>query len=235
MQTISFTAFKGGSGKTTALMAIASVLVARGKRVALMEADDNEPLKVWKKYGADLGTWDDLCKVYPATDLNSLNDAYERAESEGTDFALVDTRGGGSDLNQAVMMNSNLIVIPTSLSIMEIDEALSSLEYAGNFMKSTDLDVPIGLLINRISTGKLTTAEADSLRLLGELPVFENHLPDRRIFNEMKGVGLLHHYHRKLAQTPAKRILSTHTRVALNEAERITDEMLEAISVVELA
>lgn len=235
MQTISFTAFKGGSGKTTALMAVASSLVERGMRVALMEADDNEPLKVWRQYALDLETWDDRCKVYPAADLDQLERAYEQAEGDRMEVVLVDTRGGGSDLNQAIMMNSNLIVIPTGLSVMEIDEALSSLEYAANFMKSVEIEVPIGFLINRIPTSTLAAGDRESLAVLGELPVFECRLPERRVYKDFKGVGLLHPYHRKLVGMPGKRISATHTKVALMEAEALTNELLGAMAAREAA
>ena len=38
MQLIAFTSFKGGCGKTTTLMAMAAMLAARGRRIALFEA-----------------------------------------------------------------------------------------------------------------------------------------------------------------------------------------------------
>ena len=235
MRTISFTAFKGGSGKTTALMAMASSLVERGQRVALIEGDDNEPLRVWRQYGLDLGTWDDRCQVYPATDLDRLDSAYERAEADRMDVALIDTRGGGSDLNQAIMMNSNLIVIPTGLSVMEIDEALSSLEYAANFMKSVQIEVPIGFLINRTPTNTLASGDREGLAVLGELPVFDCRLPERRIYKDFKGIGLLYPYHRMLMDMPGKRISATHTKVALMEVDLLTEELLGAMTLEEAA
>ena len=52
MKLIAFTSFKGGSGKSTTLMAVASILAERGMKVACFEADDNEPLATWRGYGS---------------------------------------------------------------------------------------------------------------------------------------------------------------------------------------
>lgn len=133
------------------------------------------------------------------------------------------------------MMNSDLIVIPTGLSVMEVDEALSSLEYAVKFMKSVRIDVPIGFLVNRLPTGNLASGDKEGLAVLGELPVFQSRLPERRVFKDFKGVGLLYPYHRKLMETPGKRISATHTKVALMEAEVLTDELLASMTVEEAA
>ena len=43
MKRIAFASFKGGAGKTTAVMAVTSSLIAKGKCVALIDADENTP------------------------------------------------------------------------------------------------------------------------------------------------------------------------------------------------
>ena len=49
MKLITFASFKGGAGKTTATMAVCSSLIARGKKVALIDADENTPLLDWQE------------------------------------------------------------------------------------------------------------------------------------------------------------------------------------------
>ena len=45
--------------------------------------------------------------------------AVDHATADGCEIGLIDTRGGGSDLNQAILLNADVTVIPTSLSAME--------------------------------------------------------------------------------------------------------------------
>ena len=230
MKLIAFTSFKGGSGKSTTLMAVASILAERGMKVACFEADDNEPLATWRDYGNEIGTWDEAkCAVYGALDLDEFEKSYEAAEKDGCQIGLIDTRGGGSDLNQAILMNASLIVIPTGLSVIEIDEALETLRYVVEFMKTMKIDRPVGLSLNRVPMGRLSKGEESSLDVLKDMPTFDAKIPARRIYSEIKGLGLLHLYHKRLTETPSKRIAAGHTEVALIEMRSFTDELLAAL------
>ena len=112
MKIVAFASFKGGSGKTTALMAACSSLVAQGVRVALFEADRNAPLSLWRERALAQQTWDESCRIYPPDELASFEGSFEAAEKEGYDVALADTRGGASDLNDAILVNADLVVVP---------------------------------------------------------------------------------------------------------------------------
>lgn len=82
MKLIPFVSFKGGAGKTTALMAVASCLVARGERVALFEADENAPLARWRQNAMTNETWSEQVLLLPAASERDLERSYERADSE---------------------------------------------------------------------------------------------------------------------------------------------------------
>lgn len=116
MQMITFVSFKGGAGKSTALMSVASVLVERGNRVAVLDADDNRPMIRWRKYADDLETWDNRCEVIEVRDFDAFEEIHQKLATDNFDYILVDTRGAGSDFNQAIVHNANLIVVPTGLS-----------------------------------------------------------------------------------------------------------------------
>ncbi|MCF3931798.1 hypothetical protein L1787_00015 [Acuticoccus sp. M5D2P5] len=228
MKIIAFTSLKGGAGKSTALMAAASVLVEAGLRIACFEADDNRPLAVWKNNGTSEKTWDDNCRLYPAFDTDQFATAVEHATTDGCEIALVDTRGGGSDLNQAILLNADVVVIPTSLSVMELDEALQTLEYVVEVHKAAAMEAPAGLLINRIPTTSLSSRERYNLELLAEMPVLDTTLPTRRAYADIKALGHLHLYHRQLMQQSSKRVMASHIRLALIEARKLTAELLDA-------
>lgn len=230
---ITFVSFKGGAGKSTALMSVASVLVERGNRVAVLDADDNKPMLRWRKYADDLETWDDRCEVIEVRDFDAFEEVYQKIAAENFGYILMDTRGGGSDFNQAIVHNANLIVVPTALSIMELDEAFSTLEWAGNLLKTTKSDVPVGILLNRTPTAEreLSTVQRKGLAALSNMPVFENRLPTRKAFEDLKAYGMIYPYIRHLEANPVRKVMANHVKVALAEAEQLTDEMLEVLAV----
>ena len=103
MKLITFASFKGGAGKTTAVMAVTSALSQKGKQVALIDADENMPLVEWRDTALKAGTWSDDVSVYGADDLRSFEQAFEDSASNGFNYAIIDTRGGGSELNNACL------------------------------------------------------------------------------------------------------------------------------------
>ncbi len=228
MKLIAFTSLKGGAGKSTALMAAASILVEAGRRIACFEADDNKPLSAWRGNGLAAKTWDDNCRLYAAFDTDQFAKAVEQAMADGCEIGLIDTRGGGSDLNQTILLNSDVTVIPTNLSVMELDEALQTLQYVIEVHQAAGMDGAYGLLINRIPTTALSRMEQENLDTLSTMPLFETTLPTRRAYADIKALGHLHLHHRLLMTRPEKRVMANHIRMALTEARKFTAELLDA-------
>ena len=72
MKLISCCSFKGGAGKTTALMGLCSAFATQGKSVALFEADENRPLTKWKENAIRHNAWDPNCEVFIADEMALL-------------------------------------------------------------------------------------------------------------------------------------------------------------------
>jgi chromosome partitioning protein len=230
MHLVALTSFKGGSGKTTTLMAAASALAQRGMRVGLFEADENEPLAAWRRTARSRGTWDDLCTVYPALDIPQFETAYEAAEADGCEIVLIDTRGGGSEFNQVILMNAAMVIIPSGLTVLEVNESLQTMRYVVEFQKRVRQSCPVALALNRTPTGRLSSSEQDSLDTVSALPCVDARLPARQAFADISGLGHLHLYHRMLLESPGKRIAASHLAVALAEARAFVDELLTALA-----
>lgn len=229
MKQITFTSFKGGAGKTTAAMAITSTLVSMAKRVALIDADENTPLLEWRDAAAAIGTWSDQIEVYEADDLRSFETAFEEANSNDFDYAIIDTRGGGSELNNACIVNTDLIIIPSALTTLDMTQALSTFEHTIELLQSMEMQIPIALLVQRVPVGKLTVSQKQDLAALSELPCCETFLHSRDAFASLGKRGLLHLVHAEMKQNPAKRISANHVATAMDEAQALTNDMLEAL------
>ncbi len=240
MRIITFLAFKGGAGKTTSLCLMASVLNKRGIRLGLIDADENRSVVKWRNYGRAIGAWDeDNIKVYDGSDEERLEAAFEQAERDQPEYLLIDTHGGGSDLNQLAVLNSDLIVIPTDLGTGELDIALETMEYVMNLQKAAEVDIPTGFLLNRVQTddAKFTIAERAAMEIMKDLPAFAVRIPFSKYYKSMAGNGPLNLYADYLRTHPdsVMRLRAPQTRMSLAQAEPMVDEILAALTVPELA
>lgn len=227
MKLISFVSFKGGSGKTTALMAIASALVESGHRIALLEADENRPLAGWRERAVEIGTWDDgQCLLLPSDSEGALEESFARAEGAGCAYALADTAGGGSDLNTTIMVNSEVVIIPSALTTIDLDQALETFDFVRG-LPFEGREAPARLLLTRFPQGgRLKSAEQANYAAIGAVPRFDARLSERGAFADLKATGLLHLYRDRLLAIPARRISAGHIKAALGEAHLLATEML---------
>ncbi len=232
MKLITFTSFKGGAGKSTALMATTGSFTDEGKRVALFEADRNQPLAKWRTKAKELGTWDEHCQVFPAIELRDFENSFEAAEEAGFDIAITDTQGGGSELNNTIIVSSDVVVIPTALTQLDIEAALDTYEYVIELFgrqEGYDHEAPAALLIQRMPTGRLSIAERAHLALLDSLPRFETMMPTRNAYADIAANGMLHLYQKLLAETPAKRITANHIKTAVLDAAKLSQDIWSVV------
>lgn len=230
MKLISFVSWKGGAGKTTALMAISSALVDMGYRVLLIEADDNEPLIRWRSNAAEKGHWHDNIDVVRGDDLDTFEAAVTEAERARIDFVLADTAGGGSELNVTVIANSDLAIVPTSLGILDLDEAISTLEFIDEEVSAgAGREVQARLLLTRYpQSQRLKSTQEANLRDVEELPRLGPHLTERAAFTDLKLNGLLGPYYASVMRNKANRLRGPHILAAFEEARQVTAEIIEA-------
>lgn len=228
MKLVTFASFKGGCGKTTALMAIASMLVYRGKKIAIFEADINKPLSEWKKSAEAHHAWDQSCEIYPADDMSTFENSYELAEGK-FEYGLIDTQGGASEFNQNILVNSNLVIVPSALTDLDMKSTIDTMRYAAQMFKTENLEIPIALLWQRFPTARLTNGEQKVMDLLDPLTQFETKLHKRDAFTTIGSAGMLHLHYKNVTNDPKKRLQSRTLGVAVNEAESLTNDLIEVM------
>lgn len=228
MKAVSFVSFKGGAGKTTALCLATSGLILRGQKVALFESDENAPLTEWQYNAGQRNTWDAQTKVFPSGDLYTFEKSMGQAEKEGFDLCLIDTHGGGSELNSVIVLNSDLAIVPTAISSFDIDTALTTIKFAARLFADEEMETPVGLLITRLPHTLNRSRMAD-LDMISELPAFETRLRERDAYAGMKRDGMLHLTTEKFRKTPGKRISVTHFAKALDESLDLADDMISVL------
>ncbi|PSS60625.1 virulence protein [Ensifer sp. NM-2] len=229
MKLITCCSFKGGAGKTTALMGLCSALATEGKTVALFEADENRPLTRWKENAMARNTWDPRCEVFTADDLPLLEKAYDEAEARKFDYALADTHGGSSELNNTIIASSNFLLVPTMLTPLDVDEALATYRYIIELLLSENLVIPTAILQQRVPIGRLTTSQRKVSDMLTALPLTKQPMFERDAFAAMKDRGMLHLSLRNARVDPGMRLMLRNLDAAMEDLRLLSRFMHEAL------
>jgi len=191
MTVITLASVKGGCGKTSTVLALASELAANGKRVIVLDADPNGHAsrigaKVVKRLsGAPLRA------VGGITEANIL--AEIKAARADADYVLLDLPGVSSKLTLLGLARSSLVIIPVSPSEMDVTDALVTVENVRQAGEAADKTIPACFLLSRWPTGFESKAGKETRRRLTakapEVPVLATAFLDRTAIREMSFNG----------------------------------------------
>jgi chromosome partitioning protein len=188
MPTISFVSPKGGVGKTTSAVLLASELALRRKAVAMIDADPNRPLGAWSKMP---GCPSSVHVVSLASNPEeSVLDAIDSASTTAP-FVLVDLEGTANMTVAYAISRSDLVIIPMQGSQLDATQAARSLRLVAQQEKAFRRDIPHAVLITRTSAA----IQPRNLRhLLDELrqnsvSVLETQLHEREAFKAVFSFG----------------------------------------------
>lgn len=145
MPTIAFVSPKGGVGKTTAALLLASQL-ARGAKVCIVDADPNHPIAAWAK-GAALP---DTLSIMADVDEDNILDKIEEAAA-GAPFVIVDLEGTAAKIVLLAVSQADLVVIPMQGSQLDAEQASRAIRVLKQHEKMTGRAVPFGVLLTRTS------------------------------------------------------------------------------------
>lgn len=111
--------FKGGSGKSTMVLALASACADAGARVLIVDADPNAPIMRWSQ----MANRPDTIEVVSALDPAQLETAVQAGRA-GFDIVLIDSEGSRSSLGIKSAVLADAVLIPCRLSVLDAIEAI---------------------------------------------------------------------------------------------------------------
>jgi chromosome partitioning protein len=186
MPTIVFASPKGGVGKSTAAVLLATELASHGGSVTMIDADPNKPLSQWASLP---GKPDKLVVIDTATE-ESIIDTIEKAALKTT-FVIVDLEGTASMMAGYAMSRADLVIIPSQGSSLDATEAVKAIKLVKGQERAFQRRIPFVILFTRTSAAirprTLQSIEAEFAE--NKVPMFGAQIHEREAYRAMFSFG----------------------------------------------
>jgi chromosome partitioning protein len=147
MPTIVFASPKGGAGKSTSAVLLATELALKGASVTVIDADPNKPVSQW---AAREGRPDNLAVIADISEKTIIDEM--EAAARRTSFVVVDLEGTASMMVAYAISRADLVVIPTQGSQLDASEAAKAVKLVRQQEKAFGKRIPYAVLFTRTSS-----------------------------------------------------------------------------------
>jgi chromosome partitioning protein len=186
MPTIVLASTKGGCGKSTSAVLLATELATSGYSVAIIDADPNQPISLW---AARNGTPDAL-KIISQVDENTIIDVIE-AEEQVSTFVIIDLEGSANMTAAYAISRADLVIVPTQGSLLDAMEAMKSVALVKQQEKAFAKQIPYAVLLTRTSAAVRSRTLKDVVAQItgAGVPTFKTEIFERDAFRAIFSFG----------------------------------------------
>lgn len=184
MPIISFASSKGGAGKTTSAIVLATEL-SEGANVILIDADPAARLMRWSR----LAPLPVRLQVIASGGERAIQDEVARASTEAA-FVIIDLEGSASRLTSFAIAESDLVIVPTGDEQQDADEAIETLTQIAMEGRARRRAVPAAILFARTNAAVKSKLERHiNAELRSASPSFATELHRRTAFSSLHNAG----------------------------------------------
>lgn len=186
MPIISFANPKGGAGKTTSALLLASELAQKGARVAIIDADPERWISQWGRLPGKPGNVSIIAEVTEDTIVDHIETSAETAQ-----FVIVDLEGTASLMVANAIGMSDLVVIPAQGASMDARGAAKTIKLIRNQERMARRPILHSVLLTRTSAAVATRSLRNVRDQLakGEIDVFETSIVERAAYRDIFDYG----------------------------------------------
>jgi len=186
MPTIVFATPKGGAGKSTSAVILATELALKGADVTILDADPNKPVTQW---GIMPGKPDNLSVVANITEATIIDEI--DAAAQKTAFVIVDCEGTASMTVAYAIGRADFVIIPTQGSQLDAAQTAKAIRLIKQQEKAFSKTLPYAILFTRTSAAiKPRTLQhvQQEFRKYG-IKSFETQLNEREAYRALFSFG----------------------------------------------
>ncbi|KQO83930.1 ParA family protein [Rhizobium sp. Leaf262] len=186
MAVITFANTKGGAGKTTAVLLLASELARRGLRICVIDTDPQRWLSKWRE-AADHRVDLSVITYVSATSLQQ----HVLDNRRKFDHVIVDLPGAQSPLLATAVGLSNHVLIPVQGSTMDAQGGAQVLELLRYLDDRASIKIPHSVVLSRVNSMVTTRALLAAKVLLAKrnVHVLDTPIIERAAFRDMFDFG----------------------------------------------
>ncbi|GGL35862.1 ParA family protein [Caulobacter rhizosphaerae] len=185
MAVISVCSTKGGVGKTTLVMCLADAFARQGGSVAIVDGDPNGHVASWReRAGED-------CQVAVISEANETRIQDVIAEAAGQ-YALVfvDLEGAASQAVTYAIAESDMVLIPTKISGMDLQEVYRTYEVVKRAEKMLKRGIPARVVFSQMNPLNSRVATHARQEIRGnDIPVLSTEVIQRAAYQQIHFTG----------------------------------------------
>jgi len=186
MPVISFANPKGGAGKTTTALLLATELAGRGAAVVLIDADPEKWISQWASLPGKPENIDIIRDVTEDSIVEQIDAAARRAQ-----FVIVDLEGTASLMVANAIGMSDLVLIPIQGSSMDARGGAKTIRLIRNQERMARRPIPHAVVLTRTSAAITSRALRNVQQQLsaGGIDVLLTTIVERAAFRDMFDYG----------------------------------------------
>lgn len=186
MPVISFANPKGGAGKTTSALLLATELATKGAQVTVIDADPEKWISQWAALDGKPDNINIIGDVAEDTIIDQIDEA-----ASSSQFVVVDLEGTASLMVANAVAMSDLVVIPIQGSSMDAKGGAKTIKLIKSQERTTRRSIPHAVVFTRASAAiasRSLTNVAEQLRTAG-IDIFETAIVERAAYRELFSFG----------------------------------------------
>ncbi|MFN7011972.1 MAG: AAA family ATPase [Allorhizobium sp.] len=186
MPVITFANTKGGAGKTTAVLLLATELERMGFNVTVLDADPQFWITRWRENSGDKTK----IKVVPYVTLASLEKHIQESRRDA-DYVLLDLPGARTPLLAKAIGYSNHVLIPIQGCSMDAQGGAHVIELMQYLADKGNIHIPFSVVLTRVNSMVTTRALQTVKALLAErgVNVLGTPIIERSAFRDVFDFG----------------------------------------------
>ena len=144
MPTVVFATPKGGAGKSTSAVILATQLALKGAEVTILDADPNKPVSQWSRRGTAPAKIKVCADISETTIIDEIESAAEK-----TPFVIVDLEGTASMMVAYAISRADLVIIPIQGSQLDAAEGAKMIKLIKQQERAFHKTIPFAILFTR--------------------------------------------------------------------------------------